>query len=97
MKYPKTRKAFCPFCRKHTVHTVEKAKRRGRSQAHPMSQSQRRFKRKLKGYTSFPRPNPKGRGKPTTKVDLRFKCGECGRKHSIGKGFRVKKFEITKD
>lgn len=97
MKYPKEKNVYCPFCKKHTPHTIERAKRRARSQGHPESQSQRRFKRKMRGYGSFPRPNPKGRAKPTQKVDLRYKCGVCGKKHSVGKGFRVKKFEITRE
>ncbi|RLJ08301.1 MAG: 50S ribosomal protein L44e, partial [Candidatus Aenigmatarchaeota archaeon] len=67
--------------------------KRPRGKGHPMSQAQRRFERKLKGYGSFPRPNPKGEGKPTKKVDLRLECQECGKKHTK-KGFRVRKFEL---
>jgi len=93
MKMPQKVRIYCPFCKKHTLHTVEIAKRRPRSS---LSQGQRRFKRKLKGYGSFPKENPKGRGKPTRKVDLRFKCSECGKKHMHGKGFRVKKLELTR-
>lgn len=93
---PKTQRTHCPSCNKHTEHRVEKASRKGRGKAHPESQSQRRFRRKLKGYGSFPRPKPSGRGKPTKKVDLRFKCKECGKMHTKGKGFRVKRFELTK-
>ncbi len=93
MKIPKIQRKYCPKCRKHTEHTVEEAKRRPRKQA---SKSQRRFLRKLKGYGSFPKENPKGREKPTRKLDFRYKCKECGKKHSIGEGFRVKKFELTK-
>ncbi len=93
MKIPKIQRKYCPKCRKHTQHTVEEAKRKPRKQA---SKSQRRFLRKLKGYGSFPKENPKGREKPTRKLDLRYKCKECGKKHSIGEGFRIKKFELTK-
>lgn len=50
--------------------------------------------RKLKGYGSFPRPYPKGREKPTRKLDLRFTCSVCKREHTIGAGFRAKKYEI---
>lgn len=93
MKYPKTVNRYCPHCRKHTEHRVKRVKRKGRGQAHPMSQSQKRFKRKLKGYGSFPRPNPKGSGKPVKKVDLRFECQECHKKQTK-KGFRVKRLEF---
>lgn len=94
MKYPKIVRRYCPTCRKHTEFEVkrEKVGRKRRTDA----QGQRRFNRKLKGFGSFPRPNPKDRQKPTRKVDLRFKCKECKKTHVIGKGFRVKKFEIIK-
>jgi len=94
MKYPKNVNTYCPTCKKHTGHIVSLNKRRGRGSAHPTSEAQRRFKAKLKGYGSFPRPNPKGEGKPTKKIDLRLKCTQCSKMHTK-KGFRVKKFEIT--
>lgn len=93
MKFPKTMKTMCPTCKKHTKHTVKLVKKRSRSSAHPASLAQRRFKRKLKGYGSFPRPNPKGEGKTTKKLDLRLQCGECKKMHTK-KGFRAGKFEV---
>jgi len=93
MKMPKTVKIYCPFCKKHTEHEVSLAKKRPRRK---LAQGQRRFLRKMKGYGSFPKENPKGREKPTRKVDLRFKCKECGKTHTKGKGFRVKKLQIEK-
>jgi large subunit ribosomal protein L44e len=72
---------------------VEKAKK---SKKRSLAAGERRFKRLLKGYGSFPRPNPKGREKPTKKVDLRFKCKECGKMHTKGKGFRIKKIELVR-
>jgi len=93
MKIPKKQKRYCPFCKKHTEHTLEEAKRRPRKKN---SKSQRSFLRKLKGYGSFPKENPKGREKPTRKVDFRYKCSECGKKHPLGKGFRIKKVEMIK-
>ncbi|MBI5347519.1 MAG: 50S ribosomal protein L44e [Candidatus Aenigmarchaeota archaeon] len=93
MIIPKKQNRFCPKCKKYTVHTAEEAKRRPRRKA---TKSQRRFMRKLKGYGSFPKENPKGREKPTRKMDLRYKCSVCGKKHTIGDGFRVKKTEFKK-
>jgi large subunit ribosomal protein L44e len=93
MKYPKNMMTYCPHCKKHTEHTVSVTSRGARGKAHPMSKAQRRFKAKLKGYGSFPRPNPKGEGKPTKKVDLRLKCNVCKKMHTK-KGFRAKKFEL---
>jgi large subunit ribosomal protein L44e len=95
MKYPKNVNTYCPKCRKHTEHTVSASARKARGKAYPHSEAQRRFKAKLKGYGSFPRPNPKGDGKPTKKIDIRLKCKECGKSRTRSKGgFRVKKFEI---
>ena len=92
VKYPKIVRTFCPFCKKHTEHEVEVVKKRKRSK---LRRGQRAFERKLKGYGSFPKPKP-SHEKQVKKVDLRFKCKECGKKHTRGKGFRVKKFEIVK-
>lgn len=93
MKFPQTVNIYCPHCRKHTQHSVEIAKRRQRG---TLTHGQRIFKRKMKGYGSFPKENPKGREKPTKRVDLRFKCSVCGKKTMHGAGFRVKKFELVK-
>jgi len=93
MKFPKKLRLYCPHCKKHTEHTVEIAKKKTRRK---MAQGQRRFLRKMQGYTSFPKEKPTGREKPTKKLDLRFKCTVCGKKHTRGKGFRVKKFEMVK-
>ncbi len=93
MLIPKTQNRYCPFCRKHTPHTVEEAKRHTRRES---SKSQRRFRRKLAGYGSFPKENPHGREKATRKTDFRYVCTVCKKKHAIGNGFRVKKIEFTK-
>src|SRR3989344_2364994 len=93
MKMPKQQRKYCPHCKKHTLHTVEEAKRRGRR---TLAKSQRRFLRKMKGYGSFPKENPKGREKPTRKLDLRYVCSGCKKKHSIGEGVRGKKMEMKK-
>ena len=93
MKMPKNQRKYCPFCRKHTEHIVEEAKRKPRRQD---TRSQRRFLRKMKGYGSFPKENPKGREKPTRKLDFRYKCTDCNKKHSIGEGFPSNKLELTK-
>ncbi|HLC59585.1 MAG TPA: 50S ribosomal protein L44e [archaeon] len=92
MKYPKKAKRYCKFCKKHTEQEVELAKRKTRR---TLSQGQRRFLEKLKGYTSFPKENPKGQEKLTKRLDLRFKCNIC-HKMMTTPGWRTKKFEIVK-
>ncbi len=91
MKMPKKQRRYCPHCKKHTMHRVEIAAKRPRRK---LAKGQRSFLRKLKGYGSFPKPNPKGREKPTKKVDLRYICEECGKAQIISRGFRVKKLEF---
>ncbi len=94
MKHPKTIRTYCKHCKKHQEHTVKQVKKRGRSSAHPMSASVKRFDRKMKGYHGFPRPQPSGDGKPTKKVDIRMVCKVCGKMHTKV-GFRAKKFELV--
>lgn len=93
MKFPKTIRTYCPYCKKHTEHEVLLVKKRKRRS---LAQGQRRFLRKMRGYGSFPKENPKGREKPTKKVDLRFRCKACGKKHTRGAGWRAKKFQLEK-
>ena len=93
MIIPKSQKRYCPFCKKHTTHSVEEAKRKPRRES---TKGQKRYRRKLKGYGSFPKENPKGREKPTRKTDFRYACGECKKKHPVGTGFRVRKIEWLK-
>lgn len=94
MEVPKFQRRYCNYCRRHTEHEVKKV--RARKVKRPLAIGQRRFKRKLKGYGSFPKPNPRDRAKPTKKLDLRYLCKECGKAHPIGRGFRIKKFELIK-
>jgi len=91
VKIPRTRNMFCRKCQKHTKHTMEVAKKR---QTRKDSIGQRRFKRKMKGYGSFPKPKPSGK-KPTQRQDLRYKCEECKLSVTRSKTYRVKKFEVT--
>lgn len=93
MKIPQSIRVYCPKCRKHALAKVEVAKKKPRG---TMTHGERIFNRKMMGYGSFPRPNPKGREKSTRKLDLRFKCSVCGKKFMHGKGFRVKKLEIVR-
>ncbi|MBL7100404.1 MAG: 50S ribosomal protein L44e [Nanoarchaeota archaeon] len=104
MKIPKSRKRFCPKCKKHTTQTVSQAKSAGRNKTHPMSFGSRtRMKRRgldrgfgNKGKTSrgaissFKRTG----AKTSKKVDLRFKCKECGKIAVQAQGFRAKKTEF---
>ena len=90
MKIPKTVRKLCPKCKKYTDQIIEQVKKKPRSE---LKAGQRRFRRKLKGYGSFPRPKPSGREKTVRKLDLRYKCTVCNKKYSK-EGFRAAKVEF---
>lgn len=92
MKIPKEIKAYCPYCKKHTLHQVLIVKKKKASE---LTQGQRRFRRKLTGYGSFPRPKPDNE-KATKRKDIRLKCKECKKQHVKRRSYRAKKFEVGK-
>ncbi|MGC8581252.1 MAG: 50S ribosomal protein L44e [Thermoplasmata archaeon] len=91
MKIPKTIKAYCPYCKKHTEQEVDRVKKRKASE---LKWGQRRFRRATSGYGGFPRPQPKGREKPTKRANLKYKCTECNKSYQRP-SFRAKKVEIV--
>lgn len=90
MKMPRRMRTHCPHCRKHTLHEVDKV-RKGRPSE--LTWGQRQFRRVTSGYRGYPRPRPRG-GKPTQKVNLRYRCTECGKSHSR-EGFRASTLELV--
>lgn len=104
MKLPKTRKKYCPTCKKHQEHKVVEGKRKGRSATHPLSWgSKKRIKMRGSlgtgndGKYSKPAINKwrmTGR-KTSKKIDLRFQCTTCKKMHQMSQGcFRAKKVEF---
>ena len=91
MKIPKKIRTYCPRCGKHTIHTVtiyKTGKRRS------LSEGQRRYERKNKGYGSKRKPEQKRFAKVTKKVVLKLKCTQCGY-ITHREGIRLKKAELT--
>ena len=74
MHYPKTVSTYCPKCKTHTDHEVEKGKKRPASE---LKWGQRRFRRATSGYGGFPRPKPEGRAKAVRRVYLKYRCKKC--------------------
>jgi len=74
MHYPKTVSTYCPKCKTHTEHEVEKGKKRPASE---LKWGQRRFRRATRGYGGFPRPKPEGRAKAVRRVYLKYRCKKC--------------------
>ncbi len=66
VKRPRQVKRYSPSAGKHTLHTVERVKKRRASE---QKWGQRRFRRVTAGYRGFPRPKPEGREKPTKRVN----------------------------
>lgn len=93
MKRPRTIKRYCAGkeCKKHTLHSVDRIKKRRASE---LKWGQRRFRRVTAGYTGFPRPKPEGREKPTKRISLKYTCQVCNHAHQPPSK-RAKKFELT--
>ncbi|MCL4332891.1 MAG: 50S ribosomal protein L44e [Candidatus Thermoplasmatota archaeon] len=91
MKMPKIVKMYCPSCKKHTPHEVERVRKKKASE---FKAGQRRFRRATSGYGGFPRPKFEGREKPTKRVALRFRCQTC-KTALTPPSIRAKKFEIV--
>ena len=90
MRKPRKIRRYCPSCKKHTIHEVEKMKKK---QASELKQGQRRFRRVMKGYGGFPRPKPEGREKTSRRAALRYACSQCHKMHQPP-SIRTKKLEI---
>ena len=90
MQRPRKIKRYCPKCKKHTTHDVDRIKKKRASE---LKQGQRRFRRVMAGYRGFPRPKPEGREKATRRVALKYTCTECKKSHQPA-SIRAKKFEL---
>ena len=74
MQKPRKIKRYCPSCKKHTIHNVDRIKKKKASE---LKQGQRRFRRVTSGYRGFPRPKPEGREKTSRRAALKYSCAEC--------------------
>lgn len=92
MKYPETKKAYCPKCKKHTVHSVSIYKK---SPQREVAQGARRYNRKKRGYGSQPKPIARKTAKLNKRTTPLLKCKDCNYKY-YGKSMRLKKFELTR-
>ncbi len=102
MKIPKEMKRHCPFCKKHTIHTVSQAKRKAKGSKRPLGKGSK-IRTKLRGfwkgtgnlgkYSKPPKPKMVGK-KLTKKTDFRYTCRECKKTHAQKKGIRAKKVEL---
>ena len=104
MKVPKSRKRYCPFCKKHTEHKVVESKKRTPFTAHPLGYGNKKIRAKRRGrigmgnngrYSKPPLSRSKMYGKKSSKkTDFRFECSVCKKMHNQRAGFRAKKIEF---
>lgn len=102
MKFPKTIKRYCPYCKKHTEHKVIEVKKR---QASSLSRgSKYRAKRRglargtgsLGRYSKKPLTKWKRVGVKASKhIDIRLECKVCKKQHIMVKTFRTRKLEFV--
>jgi large subunit ribosomal protein L44e len=104
MKLPKTTKRHCPYCRKHTLHSIAVAKQKSRSSMRPLSRgsTSRAKSRGLRTGTGShgkwgskpPVQKWKRKTKVTRRMTLEYKCKGCGKIHQIKKAIRSGRIEV---
>ena len=101
MKLPKTLKRYCPYCKKHTEHTVSFTKKKNPSsltygsKIRARKRGQARGKGNLGRYSKPAISKFKMTGKKSSKkTDLRYECKVCRKMHVQRQGFRAKKIEF---
>lgn len=101
MKIPKTMNRYCPYCKKHTEHTVSSNKKKNPSSLTHGSKYRARKRGRARGFGNLGRyskpsiANFKMTGaKGSKKTDFRYECKQCKKVHMQKKGIRTKKIEF---
>ncbi|HEY9245999.1 MAG TPA: 50S ribosomal protein L44e [Candidatus Methanoperedens sp.] len=92
MKMPKKFNTYCPVCRTHTLHAVERVKK---GQASSLTRITRQKYRHTGIGNSGKFSKVPGGDKPTKRINLRYRCSKCKKAHLKSKCFRAGKFEIV--
>ena len=87
MKYPKEVRAYCPKCRKHTVHKVKLA---SKGKARQMAIGNRKHERSLLGHGGK-RAGEKTVKKQGKRQKIVLECTDCKKKQERVIGTRTKK------
>ena len=91
MQMPRRFNTYCPHCKAHEEHEVQKV-RTGRSTG--MKWDQRKQREGSKGIGNRGRfSKVPGGDKPTKKTDLKYLCSECGKAH-LREGWRAGRLEF---
>jgi large subunit ribosomal protein L44e len=103
MKLPKEVKRYCPYCKKHGLHSVDTAKQRSRSSVHPLSRGStsrvraRGLNRGTGNQGRYSKPAIKSwkrKSKVTRRLTILYKCKECGKSKGIKKAIRTGRIQI---
>ncbi|MEI6839875.1 MAG: 50S ribosomal protein L44e [Methanomicrobiales archaeon] len=91
MKMPAKFKTYCPFCRNHQEHEVEKVKKSKTTGLHwiDRQKARRGHVGNMGKFSKVP-----GGDKPTKKINVRYRCKICKKAH-LRPGYRIAKFELT--
>ena len=102
MKLTKTKKRYCPTCKKHTEHKVAQSKKKAPSSLTYGSKVRAKKRGSSTGagnrgrYSKPAITKWKMTGKKRTKkTDLRYQCSQCKKSHVQKTGIRAKKVEFV--
>ncbi len=91
MKMPKRFRTYCPYCKKHSTHEIERVKG---GKASSLTKIVRQRKRHTGIGNSGKFSKVPGGDKPTKKINVRYRCAECKKAHTR-KGFRISKLDLV--
>ncbi|NLI62375.1 MAG: 50S ribosomal protein L44e [Methanosarcinaceae archaeon] len=91
MRIPKRIRTYCPFCKQHEEHVIDRVKK---GRASTLTKITRQRKRQTGIGNSGKFSKVPGGDKPTKKISLKYKCTKCNKSHQR-KCFRAKKFEFS--
>jgi|SRR3989344_7966532 len=101
MKLPKEIKRLCPYCKTHQIHKIVQVKKRQASSLSKGSKHRARKRGRARGVGNLGRYSKpavtkfKSTGKKASKkLDLRYECKVCHKKHVQSSGKRAKRVEF---
>ena len=91
MQMPRRFNTYCPHCRAHNEHEVQKV-RQGRQTHLKWNWRQQKRRTSVIGNTGKFSKVPSGE-KPTKKTNLKYICSDCGKAH-MREGWRAGRLEF---
>jgi large subunit ribosomal protein L44e len=104
MKLPKTTRRYCPYCKKHTMHTISLAsttRQRGSLKRGSITRAKKRGLGRGLGNLGRWGSKPavgkwKRKTKSTKKANIAYKCKECKKTKLQKKGKRTGRISLEK-